>query len=220
LQEFAREVRTAHGEFQPDPTRAQDLTQLYAAPAQLVHDFGVRRMFDGDGLPVLVSFAQWGSDYAGSDPAVAQEYRRIAIRQAAAKADGQIAQFVAGSAGFNSSSETGRDLEKQAERLPDGYVQDDAATKSVTSALLETIRSHANVQVTGIQTLHTWSRKHPETGKQIVGVIRMWSAAGEKATRAMRDQRGPVATPAAVNEPPHGPPSVQQGRDLMNASDF
>jgi hypothetical protein len=220
MKELAREVLTAHGEIQADPTRAQDLTQLYANRTELVRDFGVRRMFDGAGSPVLISFAQWASDYAGSDPAVAQEYRGMAIEQATATADGQIAQFLSGSMMVDSNSQTGRDLEKQAEQLPDGYAQDDAATKTVTSGLLKTMRSRANVQVTDIQTFYTWSGKHPDTGQQIVGVIRMWSAAGEKATRALRDQHGPATTPTAAAEQPHGMPSVQQGRDLMKASDF
>ena len=218
LKELAGQVATAHGQFQPDPARAQDLKQVYGDPAKLIRDFGIRRMFDPAGLPVLISFAQWASDYAGNDPAVAQEYRGVAVQQAQARADGQIAQFLKGTMNVDEKSET--DLEKQAERLPDGYVQDDAATKAVTSSLLATIRNHASVQATGIQTLYTWSRKHPDTGKQIVGVIRMWSAAGEKATRELRDQHRVPATSAAVTESPHGSPSVQQGRDLMNISDF
>ena len=220
LKELAGQVATAHGQFQPDPARAQDLKQVYGDPAKLIRDFGIRRMFDPAGLPVLISFAQWASDYAGNDPAVAQEYRGVAVQQAQARADGQIAQFLKGTMNVDEKSETGRDLEKQAERLPDGYVQDDAATKAVTSSLLATIRNHASVQATGIQTLYTWSRKHPDTGKQIVGVIRMWSAAGEKATRELRDQHRVPATSAAVTKSPHGSPSVQQGRDLMNISDF
>ena len=220
MKELARQVTTAHGNIQADPSRAYDLTKLYAHRRDLVRDFGVRRMYDDAGLPVLISFAQWRSDYAGNDPAVASEYKRIAIEQATGTADAQIAQFLKGSVVFKSKSETGRELDKEAERLPDGYVQDDAATKTVTAALLKTIQSHADINVTGIQTLYTWSQKHPDTGKPIVGVIRIWSAAGEKAVRSLRDQHGSVARPAATAEQPHGTPSVQQGRDLMNASDF
>jgi hypothetical protein len=219
MKELARELLTAHGDFEPDPSRAQDLRRLYSDRTQLIRDFGVRRMWDSAGLPVLVSFAQEASDYSGSDPAVAEQYRRIAMEEAEAEADGQIAQFLKGSMMVASQSETGREIEKAAERLPDGYVQDDAATKTATDGLLTTLRSRAQVQVTGIQTLHTWSEKHPDNGQKIIGVIRIWSAAGEKATRELRDQRGP-ATPAAPAGEPHGTPSVTQGRDLMNASDF
>lgn len=220
MKELAQEVQTTHGEIQPDPARAQDLTQIYANPALLVRDFGVRRVFDEDGLPVVVSFAQWASDYTGSDPAVAQEYRRAALESAKQKADGQIAQFISGSMTYDSSSEAGREMLRQAERLPDGYAQDNAATKTVTAELLTSMHSQASVQVTGEQTLYTWSRKHPDTKQPIVGVIRVWSAAGEKATRALRDQHDPAAKPVATVEQPHGAPSVQQGRDLMKASDF
>ncbi|HET6306874.1 MAG TPA: hypothetical protein VFG12_06790, partial [Rhodopila sp.] len=219
MKDFARDVLTAHGEIAPDPERAQDLSRLYADRKQLIPEFGVRRLFDSEGLPVLVSFAQWASGYAGSDPTMADQYRQVAMEQAEARADAQIAQFLKGSMMADSQSETGRAIEKAAERLPDGYVQDDAATKTVTDGMLSTLRSHAQVQVTGIQTLHRWSEKHPLTGQQIVGVIRIWSAAGEKAVRQLRDRHGPTAS-APAPEQLNGPPSVTQGRTLMNASDF
>jgi hypothetical protein len=220
MKDLAREILTAHGQIQPDPARAHDLTQLYADPAQLIRDFGVRRIFDGAGLPVVVSFAQWGSGYVGSDSMAAEQFRQVAIEQAEAKADAQIAQFVGGSTTFTSNSDTGREIEKAAERLPDDYTKDDPITAKITDGILRTISSRASVQVTGITTLYTWSRKHPDTGQPIVGVIRMWSAAGEKAVRELRDEHQSPATPSAVADTPHGAPSVQQGRDLMKASDF
>jgi hypothetical protein len=219
MKDFARDVLTAHGNIAPDPARAQDLTRVYSDRKQLIPEFGVRRLFDSAGLPVLVSFAQWASGYSGSDPAVSEQYRRVAMEQAEARADAQIAQFLKGSMMVDSQSETGRTIEKAAERLPDGYVQDDAATKSVTDAMLRTLRSHSQVQVTGIETLYSWGAKHPKTGQKIVGVIRIWSAAGEKAVRQLRDQHGSAAA-KPVAAPPNGTPSVTKGRDLMNASDF
>jgi hypothetical protein len=214
--EQLREIRP----IAPDPSRAMDVMQVISDKKQLIRDFGVRRLFDNDGLPVLVSFGQWASDYSGTDPAVAEVSRRVARQQAESRADGQIAQFLGGSMQVEMDSETGRALEKAAERLPDGYKQDDPATKSVTNSLNEILHNRAHVQVTGIQTLSSWSQKHPETGQQIVGVIRMWSAAGEKVTRSIRDQHGHVAASPPVVEQPHGAPAVVKGRDLMNASDF
>jgi hypothetical protein len=219
MKDLAREVLTAHGEIAPDPSRAQDLTALYADPRQLIRDFGVRRVYDSAGLPVVVSFAQSASSYSGTDSAVAEEYRRAARANAEATADGNIAQFLKGSMNFTSNDGTVRELERAAERLPDSYVQQDAATKTATADMLTTLRTHADVTITGEQTLHTWSAKHPDNGQRIIGVIRMWSAAGEKATRELRDHRVP-AVAASSAEQPHGAPAVATGRDLMNASDF
>ena len=94
MQDFAEQVIKARGEFTPDPARAQDLTERYKDPSQLLQDFGVRRMFDKQGLPVIVSFAQWGSGYRGKDPDFAARYEEAAETQAEALADGQIADFL------------------------------------------------------------------------------------------------------------------------------
>ena len=219
LKDLARQVKAAHGQLQPDPSRAQDLTLLYVDRGQLIHDFGVRALFDDTGLPVLVSFAQSASSYAGGDPAVADQYKQVAMEQAESKADAQIAEFLSGSMEFTSESETGRSLEKAAERLPDGYVQDDAAAKTMVDGLMTTLRARASAQVTGIRTLHSWSGKYPDTGQKIIGVIRMWSAGDEKAVRTLRDQHGTVDASPAIQQP-QGVPFVTKGRDLMNAGDF
>jgi hypothetical protein len=220
LKELAQQVLSAHGNLPPDPSRAQDLTIFYADKPALVRDFGVRQAFDAAGYPVLISFAQSASAYRGSDPAIADQYNQAAREQAEAKADGQLAQFLNGSMSFHAEDESGRAIDKEAERLSDNYEQDDAARKSVIAATLTILRNRAQVQVTGIQTLTRWQLKHPDTGQKIIGVVRMWSAAGEQATRALRDQHGAAPAPAPAAGQATQAPAVAKGRDLMNASDF
>jgi hypothetical protein len=223
MKELALQVLTAHGEIAPvapDPARAMDVTQLFSDKTQLIRDFGVRRLFDSKGLPMIVSFGQWASSYSGTDKAVAEVARRVAREQAESRADGQIAQFLGGSMKVDVASDTGAKLDKTADRLSDGYKQDNIATTSVANEINEILHNRAHEKVTGVETLSSWSQKHPETGQQIIGVIRIWSAAGEKATRATRDKRGPVATAVAVPDHPNGAPAVAKGRDLMQASDF
>jgi hypothetical protein len=56
---LARQVLTTHGEIAPvapDPSRAMDVPQPFSEKTQLIRDFGVRRLFDSDGLPIVVSF--------------------------------------------------------------------------------------------------------------------------------------------------------------------
>ena len=74
------------------------------------------------------------------------------------------------------------------------------------------------MKLTGITTLARWTEKHPETGRQIIGVIRIWSAVGEQATRKLRDNR--PSAPAADTPATSGPGVGQTGRKLMDATDF
>jgi len=49
--------------------------------------------------------------------------------------------------------------------------------------------------------------------------VRIWSAASETATRAVKDAR-PVAAPAETPKIPSGPPGTVKGRDFNSADDF
>ena len=221
LKEFAQQVLKQRGEFLPDPTRVQDIAKIYASKPALVRDFGVRRMFDEQGLPVIVSFAQWSSSYLGGDPVLAEEYRRAAREQAEQMADAQITDFLKGSIEFTRTSETGRTLEEAAERMQDGSVIQEAATRTLLDAMAKTIRRQSSATLTGLQTLARWSLVHPDAPSQhIIGVIRMWSAAGEKATRALHDGRAAAPARASAEPAPATAPTVKTGRSLMDASDF
>jgi hypothetical protein len=221
MKRFAQEVQRAHGEFTPDPSKAQELDKAIGDQAALLHTFGVRRMFDENGLPVIVSFAQWAPAGSGDeDPAVGGAYRQAAFSQAVSRADAQIANFLAGSADFKDNSETGKKLEKIAERMLDGYIKQNAATKDVINGMMQEMRTHADLSITGLTTAKKWSTKYPENGHPIVGVVRVWSAGGEKAIRELRDGR-PGASPAATSAtPPNGKPGVTSGPELMKPDDF
>jgi hypothetical protein len=213
--DFAAQVLKSRGAFTADPAHAQDLSALLADKAGLLHDFGVRRMYDAQGLPVLVSFAQWASSYRGQDAAIAATYRDAARHQAEALADGQIADFLKATVIYDQTSTTGAELDRTATVLPDSATVSD--TKNAIDELQRNIKRLATVNVTGIHTLGTWSGKHPLADHTIIGVVRVWSAASEQAIHAMQD---PHPAAAQTQAAPRGPAGVTQGRTLMNASDF
>jgi hypothetical protein len=218
MREFAQQVLRAHGEFAPAPARAQDLDKVLGDQTALISQFGVRRMFDGNGLPVIVSFAQWAPAGNSDDPSVNGAYRQAAFSQAEERADGQISDFLAGSAEYSDESDTGHKMEKIAERLPDNYTQQDAVTKDVINGMMNEMRTRSNIHITGVATFRKWSIKHPVSGQPVVGVVRVWSAAGEKAMRTIRDGRSsalPAGTP-----PTKGTAGVTSGPDLMKPDDF
>ncbi len=220
LRDFAQEVLTSKGDFTPDPSKALDLESVIGDEPALVPQFGVRRLFDKHGLPVIVSFAQWAPQGKSEDPATNDAYREVAVSQAESRADAQISNFLAGSAQFERESDTGKSLEKMAERLPDNTALQHAETKSIINGMMSELRVHSNIKLSGIETFKTWYLDHPVTGRPIVGVVRIWSAAGEKAMSALRESEPSAGTSADGKALKNGQAGVTSGADLMKASDF
>ncbi len=216
--DFARQVQTARGLFAPEPTKASDTTRFYKNPEQLLHQFGVRRCFDEQGLPIIVSFAQWGSSYRGTDPAMVANFRDAARLAALSFADGQIADFLKGSASVESTTTTGQEIASVASALPDSTTVED--TKAIRDSVKQSIKRVAAVQISGVRTLHSWTGRHPGSATPILGVIRIWSAASEQNMRAMMNAGKPQPAAAPVADGPRAPSGVTQSQQLMDTSDF
>jgi len=220
MKEFAQEVLRLRGNFPSDPSRAQNLDRLISDKAALVNDFGIRWLYDENGLPVIVSFYQWGLDTTGTDQVMANDDREFAIAQATEQADLQIAQFLSSTAMSTTKGAIGKQSEKAVERAIDGYIADTGRTTTLMDGIDRVYEERAKVDnLTGLQTLTTWGYKHPVSNKMVVGVIRIWSAAGELATRAIKDTvvRPAIAPEAATTA---GTAGTTKGRDLNKASDF
>ena len=220
MKDLASQILTAHGNIAPDPSKAQDLKILYKDKTQLYRDFGVRRVFDEEGYPAVISFSQWASSYTGSDPVVRDAYEAEAVSTATDLADSQIAEFLKGSVDYKSSSQVGEALEKSVDRFADGYIADNEATKTIIDGAIRDMRKQAVVDIVGLHTLYTWSGNHPVSGQRIVGVIRIWSAKTEKTTREFRDNRTP--SNASAPKPPqgNGKAGVTSGQTLVKPDDF
>lgn len=214
MRDFAQQVLHMRGEFTPDPGRAQDLRKLFADTSKLVSEFGVRRLFDSQGLPVVISFAQWASPYRGNDPALAADYNESALQQASLLADHQIADFLKGSIEYRKQGAVGQEIDRIASSMPDstGSIED---TKRIVDQLSRQMIRTASIQIAGERTLRTWSGRHQAVNLPIVGVIRMWSAATEQALHARQSPH--TNAPSGLSP---GAAGAAQGRRLMNADDF
>jgi len=222
MKDFAIEMRRRRGEFEPDPARAGNLDALTENKDDLVRQFGVRQIFDEDGGPVLVGFGQWAAASlgAGGGNARAAALDRAAVSQARATADAQIGFFLSASAAFETNNEVGDLVESAASRLPDNYIQQEADTAKLLDAVRERLQVRSNSEIVGLKDLEVWRHKHPVTGREIVGVVRIWTAAAERATRALRDRRPPSPARAPAVVPGQGQPGSAAGRTLMRTEDF
>jgi hypothetical protein len=218
MKELAQQVLRARGQFPADPARAGNPRDVLRDKDDLARQFGVRRLFDEEGSPVILSFGQWGIA-PGSSGAAAEAMYRVALQQAKSLADAQIAEFLAASADFEGKTEVGELMEQAVNRMPDGYVGQEATVTQLLDGRNQVARRRSQAQVTGLRDLGTWTHRHPETKQLIIGAVRIWSATHERTVRAIRDQR---AAPAATGPAPRadGPAGVQAGRSLMRAEDF
>lgn len=220
---IAQQILTRQGQFEPieDPDKRTDLGSLVTNLGELVDDFGVRLIDDENGLPVLVSFYQWGVDYQGTDRARAGMARQAAEAQAEAQADRQIAEFLAANAEFAEAARAGVAEETAALRNADGSIGQQPTITSLTDRVWRSMRRQARVDnLPGIYTLRNWSARHPESNQRIIGCVRVWSAVSEIAMREYRNAPRPTATIVAPTAPSQGRPSSRSSRELVGGRDF
>jgi hypothetical protein len=220
MKSFAQSVLRLRGNFPADKAKAQSLGALVKDKEALLQDFGTRWIYDENGLPVLVSFYQWGLDGSGNDTVLGAQSRDLAVKKATELADAQIAEWLAASATLTTKSETSERYEKAVDRAIDGYVSQLGPSTTLIDGLNEIFEERARVaNLTGLKTLSTWALKHPLSNQMVIGVVRIWSAASESATRATKDAR-PVEPPAETPKVPSSPPGTAKGRDFNKADDF
>src|SRR5207245_333772 len=85
------------------------------------------------------------------------------------------------------------------DRSVDGYIAQQSPTTSLLDGIDKVFEERARVEnLTGLRTLGTWGMRHPIGNQMVVGVVRLWPAASEQATRAVKDARPPPPPAAAV----------------------
>lgn len=220
LRDVAAQI-AARRPFEPDSSRAGNPDELLRDPRLLIDDFGVRLLYDQQGLPVIFSFGQAGAPNVGNDSVSQQMARDGAERQAITLADVQIAAFIRASAEYREESEVGQQAERSALRMADGFINQQDAVVSFLNGRDETIRRRTDVQnLAGITTRRRWAQRHPIANQMIYGVVRSWSAAAEANARLIRDGRPPTPTATPAPVAPTGQGGIRAGRNMLNERDF
>ena len=230
MRELAQRIQDGDA-IRPDPERAgaslrDRIGEL--SDEDLVEQFGVRRWWDEDGYPVIVSFGQWGWSSKALSAAQRDRRYRFARNQAEIQAKSSLAEFVTVNAQFTSSSFVGAAIEEAVEVDADRFHEYVAGT-NIADRMVEEARTRSTVQLTGLDILRTWSARHPVAEHQeLTGAVAYWSPAREDAVRASLglEARHPAPEPEPAPAPdaePESRPTVSgtvQSKDLMDASDF
>ncbi|MCD8483683.1 MAG: hypothetical protein LR015_14160 [Verrucomicrobia bacterium] len=80
------------------------------------------------------------------------------------------------------------------------------------SKLEEQVKQRAELSLSGITDYTTWSYVHPDSGQELVGVVRMWSPRTQDSARALRDFKPDTTDRAA-------PASAPARRTLLHGYD-
>jgi len=226
LTDFAADVLRRRGDFTPNPANAGESPEtILDNKDDLVRQFGARRIFDAEGYPVIIAFGQWASANlgAGGSAARTNALERAAISQARAMADTQLSFFLSSQAAFETDNRAGDIYEAAVSRMPDNSVLPEADGIAIIDRVRERYQATSNVNIVGLADLGgVWRHKHPVTGADIIGVVRIWSPRAEQAARARQERPAPATQVLQPQQavPPAAPPGTESGRSLMRARDF
>lgn len=193
LKEFASNV--LRGTVRPDPQRAGArpvMDVIGQDPARLASQFGVRRLYDPAGFPVLVSFGQaaisGGPHGSSQNPRQYQRRRDTALRQARMNADSYLAEFLAAQLNLVEETTRGEIFEEFVLTEADGFERFEENVQFL-EIYEQRLKRRADLSLSGIADAHTWSFQHPDHGQELVGVVRLWTPDSEQAAREIRTGR-------------------------------
>lgn len=186
IKQFAYDVLHARGNIEPVPGKGGKTLFDQINKERIYADFGIRRIYDENGYPVLVSFGQWSASSRSQDPRIRRKFERIAEKQARSLADGAIASFLGSMVNFENASTIGSSIEQHFDVDHTAFI-DEVLVRQITDTIREKSRSRAKIYITGLQDLYRWSMKHPDYGHALVGVVRVWSPASEKRARTLKN---------------------------------
>ncbi|MCK4790015.1 MAG: hypothetical protein KAV87_40130 [Desulfobacteraceae bacterium] len=225
MKQFAYDILHNRGNFKPSNKKGKDLYDLFSKDDNLLIDqFGIRKMKDEEGYPVLISFGQWANSKNAGDKRLIRKYRKAAKKQAEALAKNQIALFLAGNSIFQSNSDIAEQFEESYKVHHDNYKEQDIVN-SIMDGIREKSKSKAKVTMSGLIQLYSWTTKHPQYGHEIVGVVMKWSPRDEKQARKLREWKPEKKNnierkPAKSTKQLKGTSGSKMGEEYMDLDDF
>lgn len=227
FRQFIYDVIHSKGDIAPDPSKALPTsltTMLRKDRGALLNDFGIRRMYDEQGYPVLVSFGQSSNPYRGSEPQRRADERELSYAAARADAYANFA-YLFNSTGI-SKQDSGRSMKRQTLGLVRVEGTDISESEQETMEFVQTMDKEISARgsvsnLPGTRELFRWTTNHPMHGHEINGVVYLWHPLTEQNARNMRNFK-PKRQGQTQSQTPksHTAAGTTQSRDLMSADDF
>lgn len=196
--QLAKDILHLRGDFPASTKKGIELEPYFRSiDNKLLEMFGVRRMKDENGYPVLVAFGQWSSSKRSGNPTLNLRYADLAKKQADTWARTELSLFLNSNYVFDNASEMGELYEEAVNVMSDDSIQEDNVTK-IMDKISENLRGKSYVNISGVRVIRSWSKPHPDNPKlRIYGVVIAWSPAYEQAVRNL-DKPLSTARPSKV----------------------
>lgn len=226
MRQFVYDMKNSRGEMMAKPERASavSLRELFGNDkASLIKEFGIRKMYDEKGYPVLVSFGQAGTGYNGSDLSRKMDARKGAFLYAKGDAYANFAYLLnsTGTAALNTQRSSRKTTEGVATLDQGSVVQSEETRMELVKTINNEIAARGNISnLPGTRQLLRWTAAHPQTGHEINGVIYVWHPVSEQNARDMRNFTPERKQQSQARKTHNGSANSSQSRDLMSADDF
>jgi hypothetical protein len=213
---LAEALRSGHathiGMREPQPPITSQIPREQGA---LLDDFGVRVLIDENGDECLVSFGQWSVSSKDADDSVAELTSDAAEETARGIADQAIDEFANASAGWSNEQVRSEEFAKYLREFPQGPSEEVKGVEFIDRALT-TMHVRANLTISGRTDVMTWRAVDPQYGREVVGVVRMWSPYSQQSAKDVR------ARPAAGSGEPEAKTKAgsRQGNDYDKIKDW
>ena len=175
---------------------------------ELVSQFGVRLFFDENGVPALLSFAQWGSAYTGTDEDEAEDAMDHAMIQADALANEQLTTFINSTISVRDASVKGEAKTVHALFDANGVPSEEKVVNYIDTTEKNSVVTGSDTMI-GRSTVLKKVIVHPNNGHKLAVCVRMWSFGQYDAMKRVIERPKPEQPRA---EAPATTPGKRRGR--------
>jgi osmotically-inducible protein OsmY len=187
------------------------------ASKEILRIMNLRKVYDQNGYPSLLSYGQWSYVNVGGTPRDRELREEAAKTQAEANAKANIAFYLNGTASSV--------VETSVKEVEQGFVnitKDAATTESISEDLEKQFRklqAKGTVTLSGLRPLQTWTMEYPDPGGakgvMIIGVVVGWSPL---FADAVNKATGSSVRQAVTADAPTSPPAEMPGAAQVSGS--
>lgn len=171
--------------------------------ADFVKEYGIRLVYDENGMPVIISYGNWGYIPVKDNPRKTNRLEDLAKEQALTQADAAISEFVGINITLKDKKKTGEITKESIKKTTtlgssdNGEITESDFTNVIDKQITD-IRTISKINLRGIRKLKDWSYTD-ENGITYVGVVRFYSY--DNVANANEAVKKPTANQPAKKTP-------------------
>ncbi len=207
-------------------TGVNPLDLLPTTEKDFLKEFGVRIFFDENGLPSLISYAQYYVGNSEKDDAdMLSEDKNIGMESAKLSAKAQLAEFmkvVVSANKENSERKTKiKRLENQIDKTTNEEVVVEKEINEIVKSYQSTAKSKSEMDNAGTETIYDWEYE-TETGDIFVGVVERWSYEQLASAEAMKSGKNVNYSKGSnnVEKTKNELKNIKKSKDVVDTNDF